>query len=125
MLDDLFLGLLEALIELLFGLAVEAMAERWEKGSRTIPLMLLALVGVASGFISATVFPQRIIVKHTAFPGISLLLAPLATGFAMHLIGKALRRAGRPATSLTTFAGGSVFAFSMALVRWWLIVPAR
>jgi hypothetical protein len=114
-------GILEFLVEVLFGLVVEAMAERWEKGSRTIPWILLALLGVASGFFSAAIFPHRIIVRRAVLPGISLLLAPVATGFAMHWIGNQLRRWGRPATGLATFQGGAAFAFAMALIRWWLV----
>ena len=52
-------GLGEFLVEVLFGLIVEAMAERWEKGSRTIPWILLALLGATSGFLSAAIFPHR------------------------------------------------------------------
>ncbi len=132
LLAELLVGLLELLLEvvvelvfgLLFGMVVEAIAERWEKGSRTIPLILLALLGIASGFLSATFLPHRIISRRTVPPGISLLLAPLATGAAMHLIGKGLRRLGRNPTNLATFAGGAIFAFSMALVRWLLVARA-
>jgi hypothetical protein len=121
LIEILLEGIAEFVVEVLFGLVVEAMAERWEKGSRTIPWILLALLGMASGFFSAVIFPHRIIARRVAFHGVSLLLAPVATGFALYLIGKQLRRWGRPASSLTTFQGGAAFAFAMALIRWWLV----
>jgi hypothetical protein len=39
----------------------------------------------------------------------------------MYLLGGQLRRLGRQASSIATFRGGALFAFAMALVRWWLI----
>jgi hypothetical protein len=77
--------------------------------------------GAAAGFLSAWLFPNRLIVTRVMVPGASLLLAPLATGVAMHLLGRRLRNLERQVTSLATFWGGALFAFSMALVRWWLL----
>jgi len=46
------------------------------------------------------------------------VLAPLATGAAMHAFGARRRRRGRATSGLATFWGGAAFAFTMALARW-------
>jgi len=50
--------------------------------------------------------------------GVSLILAPLGTGAAMHAFGVWRRRRGAPASRLATFWGGALFAFAMAFTRW-------
>ena len=120
--------LLEFLLEWLFGLGAEALSglvERDEVDSAAASAVKLAGVGVAAGLLSAGLFPHRLIDRHVILPGASILLAPLATGFAMHLVGRRLRRLGRHASNLATFWGGAVFAFSMALIRWWLVGGLR
>jgi hypothetical protein len=52
------------------------------------------------------------------FPGVSLILAPLITGTAMHLLRGRLLRLELWPSNLATFLGGAIFAFAMALVRW-------
>ena len=114
----------EFVLQVIFELATEAIAglisDRKERRPALTAVGLL-FGGVAAGFLSAWLFPHRLIVPRVVVPGASLLLAPLATGIAMHLLGKRLRRLERQPTSLATFWGGALFAFSMALVRWWLV----
>ena len=73
-------------------------------------------MGVIAGVVSLLIFGQRL-APPSPFPGISLVLSPLATGIAMHWIGEfwSEREWDRPA--LFTFRAGAVFAFGMALVR--------
>jgi hypothetical protein len=115
----------ELLLETLFGLAAEALSalfHRWRQGSPTTGSAVgLAFAGAAAGIFSVWLFPHRLIATRLALPGVSLLLAPLATGFAMHILGKRLRHFGRYASNLATFRGGALFAFSMGLIRWWLV----
>jgi len=125
---ELFAALLdivvEFLLQLLFELAAEALSaliNRWRQGSPAVSTIGLALFGGAAGLLSAWLFPHRLIAGRVALPGVSLLLAPLATGSVMHFLGKRLRRSGRSPSNLATFRGGSLFAFSMALIRWWLV----
>ena len=109
---------------ILFELAAEALSGliKYENQARpAVSAAGLAFAGVAAGLLSAWVFPHRLIATRVVLPGISLLLAPLATGLAMHLLGKRLRLIGRYASDLATFRGGALFAFSMALIRWWLV----
>lgn len=154
--DELLLALLEpvleivgqALLEFVFGFAVEALQETvgalvagaleysvfklgekalsglinlWSEGGPAFSAIGLALAGGAAGGLSTVLFPQRLIATHVALPGLSLLLAPLAAGYAMRLLGERLRDFGRSPSSLATFRGGALFAFSMALIRWWLV----
>ena len=126
--EDLVLGLLEIfgefLLEWLFGLGAEALSglvERKEQDHPTASAIKLAGAGGAAGLLSAWMLPQRLITAHVLLPGVSALLAPLATGLAMHLVGKRLRHLGRQTSSLSTFWGGAIFALSMALIRLWLV----
>lgn len=128
LLAELFAALLEVfgefLLQMLFELAAEAVGaliHRWRQSSPAVSAVGLVFVGAAAGLLSAWLFPHRLIETRVAFPGVSLLLAPLATGSAMYLLGERLRRAGRYTSSLATFRGGALFAFSMALIRWWVV----
>jgi hypothetical protein len=114
----------EFLLQLLFELAAEALTRLIKRKPQVEPVatgIALALGGAAAGLLSAWLIPHRLIATRPVLPGISLLLAPLATGYAMHLLGNRLRRAGRYASDLATFRGGALFAFSMAVIRWWLV----
>jgi hypothetical protein len=135
--EDLLLALLEPLLEVLgevllqiffellrtfFELASEALPEliqAWTIGPVTSSIGLL-LVGAVAGLLSACVFPHRLIALRVEFPGLSLLLAPLVVGSAMYLSSHRLQRFGWHPGKLAGFRGGAVFAFSMALIRWWL-----
>lgn len=123
----LVLLLLEAfggpLIELFCEHASEALS-KLTQGWITEPAlscMILFLAGGEAGFLSALAVPSRLILSHFSFSGISLLLAPLAAGSAMYLAGKLMRRFGLGSSILASFRGGVLFAFPMALVRWWLV----
>jgi hypothetical protein len=134
--EDLFAELLgvllefvgEFLLQILFELAAEAingLIYRWRQSSPTMSAVGLAIAGAAAGLLSAWLIPHRLIATRVVLPGVSLLLAPLATGSAMHFLGKRLHRLGRYPSNLATFRGGALFAFSMALIRWWLVGLAR
>jgi len=81
---------------------------------------ILVAGGGAAGLISSWLAPFRLLRPHTLFP-LSAAVAPLAVGCAMWLLGEILRRTELKPTRLATFAGGAVFAFAMALTRWWLV----
>lgn len=130
--EDLLAGLLQALFEILgealleglFGLIAEALGELIgpiKLPNQMVSAIGLACVGAAAGLLSAWVIPHRLIVTRARLPGLSLLLAPLVTGFAMEFLGRQLRRFGQKPTGIATFGGGVVFAFSMAAVRWWIV----
>ena len=114
----------EFLIEMLFELAAEALSAAIIGTKKTSPkagVLALAAGGAGAGLLSAWLFPHRLTGTRVAIPGISLLIAPLATGLAMDFLGKRLRGFGRYPGALATFRGGVLFAFFMALLRWWFV----
>jgi hypothetical protein len=130
--EDLIVGLLAAvfeifgefLLEVSFELAAEALSaliNRRREHSTTFSAFGLVIIGVAAGLISALLIPHRLIATRVVLPGASLLLAPIVTGCAMYFLGNWLRRVERLPSNLATFRGGVLFAFSMAIVRWWLV----
>lgn len=134
--DDLLVELLavvlevigEFLVQILFELAAEALSGLINAREQTSPALAaagLAFSGALAGLLSAWLFPHPLIATRVVLPGLSLLLAPLATGSAMHFLGKRLRRFERYASNLATFRGGALVAFSMALIRWWFVASSH
>ena len=74
------------------------------------------LMGVTAGFTSLLIFDQRL-TPRAVIPGLSLVLAPLATGTVMKGLGTVWRRQGRERPALLPFRGDAIFALGMALVR--------
>lgn len=93
-------------------------------GQRTRPWLhgvgFLA-VGAAIGLGSLLLFPGRVVRGGHAVPGVSLALAPLAAGLAMHFFGKLCRDVGGHPSPLATFWGGALFGFGAALVRFLMV----
>jgi hypothetical protein len=114
-------------LKILFGLAAEAPAAAIERLKDAGPAALtigVAFGGAGAGLVSSWFVPHRLMVLRPAIPGLSLVVAPLATGFVMGFPGKQIRRSGHWPSSVATFRGGVVFAFLMALVRF-LLIGAR
>ena len=126
---------MEILFELLFDFIVQVVGEvilgllsegighalHW-KGKRNPVLAAFGctIIGAATGAASLLIFPTPIL-RRRHFHGVSLIVAPLATGALMKFLGDQLRSRGRQTTSLMTFWGGSMFALTFAFVRfWWL-----
>ena len=61
--------------------------------------------------------PTRVIAGRRPFRGVSLLLSPLGTGLAMHILGEFWSNRGKERPALFSFRAGAAFAFGMALVR--------
>lgn len=80
-------------------------------------VLALLFVGGLAGYISALVLPTRLTSERPLLPGLSLVLAPMAGGVVMALLGRFLRERGRTPTPLATWWGGATFAFAYALVR--------
>jgi hypothetical protein len=119
----------EFLIEMLFGVAAEALETFIFAGLKistaSISAFGLAIVGAIAGLLSSWAFPHRLFVVRVTLPGVSLLVAPLVTGLSLDFAGRQLRRFYKNPGSIATFRGGVVFAFSMAVVRWWLVGSVR
>lgn len=74
------------------------------------------LLGLVVGAISLWIFPYAMAHTHLARVT-NLLLAPVASGLAMALIGAWRQRRGQQVLGIDRFAYGYVFALSMAVVR--------
>ena len=79
-----------------------------------------ALAGAAVGVIGASLFPQRLL-PFRGIPGVSMVIAPVATGAVMHMYGRWRRGRGLNTTILATYWGASTFAWAMALARFLMV----
>ena len=82
---------------------------------------LLGLGGIM-GWIGWLVVPAPLL-SHAPLPGASLLLSPLMTGGVMEFYGRWRSKRGHATSSASTFWGGALFAFGMALARFLLQRP--
>jgi hypothetical protein len=112
--------LLQLFTEVLFELGFASLAHSLRRGRSANPILAgigLCIVGSAAGFITCWVFPKPLVRPARLLPGLSLVVAPLATGAAMHVYGSWRRGRGGDPTLLATFWGGAIFAFAMGLAR--------
>ena len=105
----------EILIELGFGSVRELLRQR-TRAHPAVAGIGVALLGGLAGVLTSVIWPTRIL-RPAAFPGTSLLVSPLVTGLVMDRYGQWRERGGVERSTLATFWGGALFAFSMALVR--------
>jgi hypothetical protein len=77
-------------------------------------------LGAAVGGISGLFWSQRLI-PVVAFPGASLVLAPLAGAVTMELFGRVSEARGWPASFLATWWAGGLLPFGFALVRFLMV----
>ena len=124
---DLFLSLLEPLLEALFEYVVTGVADLLLRGLQAVvaepyiddPLLASVgylFLGILFGAMSLALFPHRL-VRPSALHGVSLLISPTISGTLMSLTGKAFGLSAGTATRLETFSYGFAFAFGVALVR--------
>jgi hypothetical protein len=134
--EDLLLELLgfladivgEVLVQAALELAIESIWGTKRRDTDKSPIlsaMGLILGGAVVGLLFCLLFPHRFLTDRFGFKGSSLIFAPLLTGLAMHFLGTQIRRFGRSPSPLASFWGGALFAFSVTLIRWWLIGRPR
>jgi hypothetical protein len=112
--------LLQLFAEALFELGFESLAHSVRRGRSSNPILAgigLCIVGAAAGLVSCWGFPKPLVQPARLLPELTLVLAPPATGGAMHIYGSWRRRRGGDPTLLATFWGGAIFAFAMGLAR--------
>jgi hypothetical protein len=119
--------LLTFLVELLIEFA-KAVADLWSifhEGHRgpSDPLVGAGclIMGAAMGLNTLWLFAERVTPRTHTIPGVSLVLAPLAAGLAMHFFGKWRREHGGHPTRLATYWGGVVFGFGAAPARFLIV----
>ena len=110
----------QILFEVLFGVGSESLKHSTDREGRSHPVRVALghfLMGVIAGGLSLLLFNERLLAR-SAYPGLSLLLSPLGTGAAMHVLGARWENDDeRP--RLFSFRAGAIFAFGMAVVRFY------
>jgi len=104
--------------QLLLELGLSGVKEALGRQNRN-PLLATVgylLLGLALGWLTVMMFPEPIFRKGP-FPGMSLPIAFMAGGTAMHLWGRYRRTHGHSPTNLATFYGGGTFALAFAFMR--------
>ena len=119
--EVLFEALFEFALQIVLELLVEFGLRRAGGGDRKPVSPWLAavgyvLLGVAVGWVSVLVFPT-LFLQSPAARWANLLLAPIAAGAVMALLGSWRRRKGQRLVRLDTFAYGYLFAVAMAVTR--------
>ena len=115
--------LLQVLAEIFSAAVLKVVVQPFRAGRPTNPYVAalgILVAGAGVGWVSVLVFPHPL-THPSRFPGLSLLLAPLTTGFLMQTYGSWQRRKGGSPSCLATFWGGAGFAFALAFVRWLMI----
>jgi hypothetical protein len=111
----------EVLLQVAFELGLSGVKEATGRQNRDPVLATIGylVLGAAVGGLTLLVAPERLVPLPAIppRPGLSLVLAPLGVGAAMHAWGSFRRRRGHSPTNLATFWGGAAFAFAAALVR--------
>ena len=124
-------GLGWLLLEVLGQVALEALAALGWVAVRGAPVReplhpaLLSIswgvVGVGGGAITLLFQPERM-TPPAPILGLSLVVGPLLTGAATHLLGRSWRERGRHPPQAFNFAAGAGFAFGVALARFSYLV---
>ena len=133
MFDAIFELLLEIMGEIVLQVLAEIVSETlcksvvhpFRAGHSANPCLAALgtlILGAIVGGVSVLFFPHPL-THPSRIPGLSLLLAPMTTGFLMQTYGSWQRRRGGHPTYLATFWGGAGFALAMAIVRWRLLGP--
>jgi len=124
---------LEVLLQVIFEEGV-ATASRAHRRFRIVPFLRITLsrtdpaltvlkftlLGLGLGFLSVLLLPHPL-VHPSRLHGISLLISPAITGLVMGYIGRLVRRRGRAAVRIESFAYGFICAFAFALVRFFFV----
>jgi len=133
--DELLAAVLSAIVEALFEALIEiilvnlasllfrTIGKFFKAVSDVNPVataFALGLLGALVGFLTVAIYPHQL-VHPSRFHGLSVIVSPLITGFAMSQLGRLLRKYGERVTPMETFGYGFAFAFAMALVRFLLL----
>lgn len=126
LIEMLFEACLQIFGEVLVELGLRSLAQPFEKRESRNPVLAFVgyfIFGAVTGGVSLLLFP-RSFVSHSRFHGLSLFLAPLLAGLTMSGLGRWRQRHGKPVYRLDSFAYGFIFAFGMALVRFYFTTKA-
>ena len=103
----------------LAALGIESLKHAIRREGDAHPVLAMLghfLLGLGAGGLSLLLVRQPMAAPFL-FPGLSLIVAPLGNGLAMHLLGAWWWRRGHRRPVMFTFPAGAVFAGGMQLVR--------
>ena len=109
----------QVLVELLAELGWESLRDGMRPRRKAHPALAALgqfLLGLLAGGLSLLIVGHRLF-GPAPLPGVSLILSPLATGAAMHVIGGFWPGHFGERPGLFEFRAGAICAFGMALVR--------
>jgi hypothetical protein len=118
--------LVELVAEIIFALGWESTREAFRDRPKAHPALAAlgyALFGAMLGALSAWIFPVRLS-QNDAVTTLSVILNPMAAGFAMQQYGAFRVRRNKSTTNLATFLGGFAFAAGVSATRFLLVVVA-
>lgn len=127
---ELLVLLLELFGEFLLQIVFEVIADCLGHGIRkkqkkpvspVIAIIGWTLLGVAAGGISLYFLPESVI-RDTTLRLVNLFLTPLIIGCLMDLFGRYRRRHEKESVRMESFGYAFLFAFAMALVRYFWAV---
>ena len=112
--------ILQLLVELLAETGVRALSRsQREPLHPTLAILGYSIWGAIAGGISLLIFPHSPI-SDPFFRTANLFVTPIIVGFAMMLLGGLRRRRGEEIVRIDRFGYAFTFAFTMALMRFFL-----
>lgn len=113
--------LAEVFIQILFELGSHSLIEPFRrKPTAGWALVGYIFFGALAGAVSC-VFFKELLVKETSYQILNLFVTPMASGYIMAVLGKMREKKGLELIRMDKFAYGFAFAFSMALVRFFIL----
>lgn len=104
-----------------FGIvSIKEAFQRTEEPNSILSIVGLVILGLLLGFVSALIYPEKILSKHH-LTGIGFVILPIVTGLTSNIFGNWRREKGKYTSYLATFWGGFFFSLSWVAVRWFLI----
>jgi hypothetical protein len=120
MIEFLIEILLQAALELLAELGLRSVTEPFRKPTNPwLAAIGYAVFGFIAGGISIWLFPSNFVVGET-WRLANLLVTPVAVGAMMSALGYWRGKRGQVVLRIDRFSFGFLFAFSLALIRYWL-----
>jgi hypothetical protein len=120
-LQFLFEVLLQLLVEVFAEIGFQSIAEVFKRRQVQNPWAAGLghfLLGAAAGGISLMIF-RATLIRSPSVRVVNLVLTPVLVGLVMFSIGRLRQKKGRELVRLDRFGYGFLFAFGMALVRFW------
>ena len=113
--------LLQIVVEVLIELGFNGVASIFQTRKNRSPLLAFigyCIIGSLAGALSLWIVPHQVI-ESEIFAILNLLITPIFAGLLMSYMGFLRKRRGKDVIRLDSFVYGFIFAFAMALVRYY------